>query len=261
MGATLSRFRILLLRDPTSLSLVQSLSIGHTPAYTTADLAFLHQPATEESAVELLSTYGLPNGKPVLGVTLINWGVQYPPFTAQLRYEQALSDAIRHFVTVYDGHAMLFAQVCGPTQADDDRVPARRIHSLLAAQKLSPKVHFVNEELTPSLLQAAYGQMDLFIGSRLHSNIFALTQEVPVLAIAYQDKTIGVMRMLGLEEWAMRIEHVDSAALIKLMDELWRQREPVAHRISEAVTQLHEQSSAAIDRIADDYAEYMGRSS
>ncbi len=41
--------------------------------------------------------------------------------------------------------------------------------------------------------------MDLFLGTRLHSNIFALVAGVPVVAVAYQYKTFGLMEMIGLK--------------------------------------------------------------
>src|SRR4030095_7542934 len=99
----------------------------------TPDLAFLYSVKEQQAGQALLTRYGidLTQHRPLLGVTLINWGQQHPRFKGQARYEAAVATAIRHFVTAYQGNVILFAQVCGPTPADDDRVPARRVRALL----------------------------------------------------------------------------------------------------------------------------------
>ena len=97
------------------------------------------------------------------------------------------------------------------------------------------QVHLIDEPQPPAVLRAAYHTMDLFVGSRLHSNIFALTGGVPVLAVAYQDKTFGVMRMLGLEEWTVAIEEVDGEALVRRYRRLWPQRHLWRQRVQQAV--------------------------
>ncbi|MDX1689027.1 MAG: polysaccharide pyruvyl transferase family protein, partial [Candidatus Promineifilaceae bacterium] len=188
------------------------------------DLAFALRPAPRTRGRKLLRRSGVdPEERPLLGITLINWGAQARRFTGQEAYETAVAAAARAFVDDYGGRCVLFAQVRGPTAADDDVVPARRVHASLA--DLGDAVTLVEEETTTADLKAAYGCMDLFMGTRLHSNIFALTESVPAITIQYQPKTRGVMRMLGLEEWVIEIEEVSEEKLRALLGELWRERE------------------------------------
>ena len=251
----LPKFRIFLLRDPTSLALVDSLHLQKKSYRLTPDLAFLYEGAAKERGLELLERYGVSIGRPTLGVTLLDWGKQYPVFVHQERYEQEVANAIRHFVETYDGQAVLFSQVCGPTVADDDRLPARRVLDQLASWGVNQHVYFVDEEAPPDVLQAAYGCMDLFLGSRLHSNIFALIRHVPVLAIAYQDKTIGVLHMLGLDEWAIPIEDVTDGSLPPRLDALWQHRKEVGQQVVAGVSRLRREATVALDLIAADYVD------
>jgi colanic acid/amylovoran biosynthesis protein len=251
VGWLIGRIQLVLLRDPTSVTLLRRMGIRPERYQLTPDMAFLFQ-ATDSSAGRiLLHRYGVAveAQRPLLGVTLLNWGEQHPRFKGQAHYEAAVAAAIRHFVTAYNGWAVIFPQVCGPTPADDDRVPARRVGALLGQSEVAARVIVVEEELPPATLKAAYGCMDLFLGSRLHSNIFTLTAGVPVIAIAYQDKTFGVMGMLGLDAWVIDIEQIDGASLVTRLDLLWAQRTAVRHQINEQLLPLQTQARQAVSRL------------
>ena len=62
-----------------------------------------------------------------------------------------------------------------------------------------------------------YGEMDIFIGSRMHSTIFALTAGVNTIGLAYQPKTLGTFERLSISEYCMPISEFSSKDLLKLM--------------------------------------------
>lgn len=254
VGWLLGRVRTVLVRDLTSSELLQRMGVRADRYRLTPDLAFLYTIPDQRPGRELLHRYGIDpdQQQPLLGVTLINWGAQHPLFKEQARYEVAVAAAIRHFVTAYDGQAVLFAQVCGPTAADDDRIPARRVCAVLDELVLASRVTLVDEEVPAATLKAAYGCMDLFLGSRLHSNIFTLTEGVPVLAIAYQDKTFGVLRMLDLSEWVVDIRTVEEGQLVGLLGRLWAARAEVRSLIAQRVESLQEQARTAVELLRND---------
>ncbi len=256
VGVTLGLFRRVLVRDPQSMEVIRRLPIEVRDVILCGDLAFAFSDDREQDAVAFLDRYDVPRNMPLLGITLIDWGSQYPPFKKQGAYELAVELAAEHFVKSHDGHVVIFSQVCGPTAADDDRHTARRIHRRLVDRGLHKQVHLIDEELDPYKLRSAYGEMDLFLGSRLHSNIFALAQGVPVIAIAYQDKTVGVMRMLGLDEWCVRIEDVDGESLIDLVGTLWTQRHSIAEHIRAEVARMRGGTDTALDTVRQDYLLY-----
>ncbi len=239
----LRRAKFILLRDPLSAALLDHLGIPPTQYRILPDLAFLFEDADHERAQCLLKQFGdLHSMTPRLGITVLNWSAQHPRFRKQDVYEKSIADLIDAFLHDHpEGHVFLFPQVWGPTEADDDRIPAYRIRELLKHPLAVRQVHVVSEPHPPSVLRAAYHYMDLFVGSRLHSNIFALTCGVPVIAIAYQDKTHGVMRMLGLSEWVIDINRITSKKLVELYRRLWDERERVQHHIQQVVPACKEQ--------------------
>ena len=149
--------------------------------------------------------------RPLLGITTINWEKQNLDFKAQSIYETAILNAARTMMTDLKGKVIFFPQVCGNIPATDDRIPAARIHTQLS--DFGDRIVLINQPASAEILKTAYGLMDIFIGTRMHSNIFALGGGVPVIAIAYRHKTQGLMNLLDLSEWVIDIDKIDAQQL------------------------------------------------
>lgn len=255
-GWILSKMRLAFVRDALSLELVENeLNVGHDRVYLVPDVAFGFK-TSEAHIVEaqaLLERYGVAGGeKGLLGVTLINWGAQNRLFTNQDGYEAGVAAGIRRFVQEVGGDVVLFSQVQGPQAADDDRIPAARVYGLVG--DVAEDVTFIEEGVAPAVLKAAYRQMDLLMGSRLHSNIFALSTGTPVVALQYQYKTRGVMRMVGLEEWVLPLEEVSAERLPLFLLDGWRNRREIEREIELALPRLHAEIGTIGRQIAEDFA-------
>lgn len=249
----LQRTRIVMIREPASLVQLRRAGLTHPRCSLSADLAFAFAGEPATAAHQWLTVQGInPDAdRPLLGVTLINWSAQSRGFTHQDAYEDAVAAAVRFFLYEYGGKAILFPQVCGPAAQEDDRIPARRVAHLL--QREGARVVMIEQPVPPALLQAVYGCMDMFIGTRMHSNIFALTGHVPVVAIGYRLKTEGIMRMLGLERTTIPIEQVDTHTLVSMLQTTWAEREALRNHIATRVAHLAEQARASGDMIASDW--------
>lgn len=253
VGWLAERTRTLLLRDAESLALLRLGGGCYSHATVTADLALLLRPDGAETGRALLAGLGIDAGAPgpLLGMTLMNWGAQSRLFAAQPDYEAGMAAAARAFVERHGGTVVLFPQVTGPSLPDDDRVPARRMRDRLA--DLGGRVVLVDEPVEAKTLQSAYGLMDLFVGTRLHSNLFALTAGTPVVAIAYRPKTRGVMAMAGMGDWVIDIEDVRGDALALLVDAAWAQRNALRTHLRAALAGLEQDAERALGAIRTDY--------
>ena len=254
LRAVLRPARLLLVRDEQSLRLLQRFKLDPVKTRLLPDIAFLFDSdlSSNEINEETLRAHNVEQTRqPLLGVTLINWGAQNQRFRDQAVYEEAVALAIRKFVAQHDGRAVLFPQVRGPRPPDDDRVPARHVAAKLS--DLGDRVLLIEEEMSPSALKRAYGQTDLFLGSRLHSNIFALTESVPVVAIAYQPKTHGTLRLLGLSQWAIDIEEARGDAVARLINQLWQERDAVRAHLAQVVPSIQREAAQAGRWIREDF--------
>ena len=252
-ASVLSQMRLCFVRDDISKLELMKMKAWSKRCYLVPDLAFVFPalPASTGQAVLTKAGVDLQADGPLLGITLINWAAQNKAFQQQDQYETAVAAAVRHFVENYDGRVILFAQVRGPTWAEDDLVPAKRVKERVS--QLGNNVLLFDQELSALQLKAAYGQMDLFIGSRLHSNIFALSEGVPALFIQYQYKTRGVAKMLDLEEWVLTIEAAEPEQLIKRLDRLVEQQASLRQKIQRNLEVVRQQAAQVTRQIATDF--------
>lgn len=256
LRVVLSRARQVMVREPISANQLNQCGLSSQQFKLMPDMAFAFKGAPPAEALGWLKAHGIDpaTGQPLMGMTAINWGWQNPRFTAQTRYEKAFAAAARYFVEELGGKVALFPQVTGPLSSQDDRVPARRIAQL--AGHLDDAITVIEEVLPPEMLKAAYGFMDIFIGTRMHSNIFALSQGVPVIAIGYQHKTSGIARMTGVEDWAVDIGALDERLMVESLKRLWEQRQAVGDHIREVMPAIIQAAGQPGEITAVDYAQW-----
>jgi colanic acid/amylovoran biosynthesis protein len=203
--------RLTCVRERRSLDLLRRLGCDER-AWHMPDMAFGAPGGPAETARALLDRAGLaaiPHSFRV-GMTVLNWSGQSFSFTRQQPYEDAVLGCI-DAITAQGGVVVLFAQCRGPSAAEDDRLVGARLRTRAAAPE---RVLLIDDALPPDALQAAYGQMDYFIGTRMHSVILALNGGVPALAIGYLHKTSGVLEELGLAAYCYDIEVLTAEALV-----------------------------------------------
>lgn len=250
----LPRARVVMLREEVSLDNLAAYGFPISNCHLLPDMAFAFEGDTQISAQEWLRSQGVdprPN-RPMLGVTVVDWEAQYPGFDKQEQYEVAIAATIRHFAQVYNGVVFFFPQSWGPTPMEDDRLPARRVANRVS--DLGSSVLVVESPLLPSLLKAVFGEMDIFIGTRMHSNIFAMSQGVPLIAIGYLHKTLGIARTAGIERWVIGIDHIDDELLIERLTHLWAERDQVRAHLEKSTQTLAQGSRQAGNILANDFA-------
>jgi colanic acid/amylovoran biosynthesis protein len=254
--AILGRMRVLLLRERISLEYVEELGVVEPPRYVVPDVAFGYPEVDLGEGVALLEGYGLnaSSSSPKVGITLINWGAQNPHFRQQGAYESAIEQLIGHVVTGLDGTVFLLSQVVGPSLAEDDRVVARRVYERV--KHLAPQIIMIEQPLSAHQIKALFAQMDTLIGTRMHSVILAISARVPTVAVAYQTKTRGTMRELGMDEWVRDIEQIEAPDLIDLFDRAWQARHQTRAYLEEILPVIAQRTQRAGVLIAQDWAEY-----
>jgi colanic acid/amylovoran biosynthesis protein len=252
--AVLRRARLVLVREPATVTQLRRIGAWWSHCHLLPDLAFAFEGVEREQARHWLQVQGADRARdrPLIGVTLINWSAQYGGFGGQTGYETAFCMALHAFVKQYGGKVLCFPQVCGPAYAEDDRVVARRVAAQLRA--VGVPALYIDGPVAPEVLKSAYGEMDLFIGTRMHSNIFALAEEVPTLAVGYRFKTQGIMHMVGLEHQVIDITKVDAGRLHALIDATWANRAALRSHIRREAAECARQAASAATLIARDVA-------
>ena len=242
-----------LLRDQLSFDFLKTIGAKVAHCHVVPDLAFGFGKLATGTGEALLKAYdvALDSAELKIGITLIDWGCLFPRFTGQAAYETAIEQTIRAIVANHQATVVLFSQVHGPTRCEDDRHTARRVYERLS--DLSARVVFVSEALEPHALKDAYRHMDLFIGTRLHSTIFAMSEFVPTIGLAYQSKTHGAFALLDLGDWVIDLAEVRFDNLSAMVEQLIAQRDTIQAHLKQQIPELqaqHQKVVAALQEVA-----------
>jgi colanic acid/amylovoran biosynthesis protein len=179
------------------------------------DLAFWFRGvASNKSVADEAERVGLDPDRKILGMTVVDW--KFPHVEDRQRsydnYVESVSSLIRHVEARGEHQIILFNQV------SSDLDLGRRIGLL------HPQVLIDTLDRPAGTFSKLVGLCDVFVGTRFHSCIFALIENVPTTAIAYLPKTTGIMRALGMEEFVIDIDSVTGDSLIKKYDMMCQRR-------------------------------------
>ena len=121
-------------------------------------------------------------------------------------------------------------------------------HQVVGRMRHGAQARVVDEDLSPLALQALYSRLELLIGTRMHANILTMCAGTPVVAIAYERKTNGIMQMLGQSDYVLNIEDVMDK-LVPLVEKVYANRQQIRQGLSCAVPPIREQALATPQRL------------
>lgn len=82
------------------------------------------------------------------------------------------------------------------------------------------KIVFMTNDYESSMLKYLYGKMNFFVGTRLHSTIFAMGELVPSISISYHGtKSEGIFKNMGVAEFV--VKEYDYNVLINQFNKLF----------------------------------------
>jgi polysaccharide pyruvyl transferase WcaK-like protein len=113
-------------------------------------------------------------------------------------YDQLLHDLIAHLIGACGASVFLVPHVLGEGP-ESDLHQCTRLHAELGSQ-FDPFLGTTANPGDQHNLKHIIGSCDLFIGSRMHACIAAVSQGVPAVSLAYSEKFAGVMETVGLRE-------------------------------------------------------------
>jgi len=176
--------------------------------------------------------------KPVVALTLRNWN--FPEIKSRREKEKMNDDYLRCLEEVceriyerWKGSFCIFPQVRGPGRFEDDRDLTLKFWSRL--QKIIPekkrKLINLDHVISPFWLLHLLAQTDLIVATRFHSAILALIAGTPAIAITYQPKSLGMMRMLNLERFSIDIKHMDADKVMLMAEDVFINSNEVKQKI------------------------------
>lgn len=91
-----------------------------------------------------------------------------------------------------------------------------------------------NDDYNCRDLKSIYSEMDFVVGTRFHSVIFSLAENIPSIAITYGgNKGQGIMKDLGLSDYALSMSEFDLNQIIHMFNNLVENSESVREQLVE----------------------------
>jgi colanic acid/amylovoran biosynthesis protein len=186
------------------------------------DMAFL---AKRDSYERSLPALHLP--RPLMGLTLRKW--DFPEIKSakgkkdkENKYLETLTNVCREYHARWKGSIIIFPQVRGPGEKENDRLISQIFMGKLRKHIPGKHIRFLDfhDVLSPDQMFHVLSQLDLIVSTRFHSALFALICGIPAIAIAYQPKSRGIMEMMNLEHFCLNMSDIDAASLIELLSEI-----------------------------------------
>ncbi|WP_395243855.1 polysaccharide pyruvyl transferase family protein [Agromyces sp. MMS24-K17] len=240
------------LREQLSANLARDMGLDLTRVIQTTDLGFFLDPSDDAEQPACLSSLARAksHGRHLFGVSVRdhNFPSDRDPRQAQENYLAGMADAIGDLVDAFpNALPVVFAQT-----ADDVSVSRDLAHRL----ESSGVDHLlVLEDLDPLSLMLMLREFELVVGTRMHACILALRVGVPVIGIAYEPKTPGVLDTVGLADWSIPIESVHLGALVERLLSRWASRLSDVERARVGV----DRARAQLLELADEFGAAMKR--
>ncbi len=253
-----SKGRLIFLRDYVSLRLAKEVGLPDLKIRYAPDLAFDY-PIDEIGASEfanILRAYNSCYG--AIGITVIRRMVRTLHPEVMEHYYVVLANALKRMLHRYPVRIYFFPQVTGPTHQEDDRIAAKIVMDKMG--DVRQFITHIDVNLSPQILKTLYSYMDIFIASRLHSGIFALSATVPTLFIGYLTKTRGVLEAFEMNEWVIDIAELDEDRLFEKIEELWLKRAEIKEHLAQRVSNVVNQVRRVGHEIALDFQQYLSES-
>lgn len=209
---------------------VSRLNRGRNPIEThfCYDMGFALEPKIENERMpaffDRLAGDAVTIGINVSGLLYIGGYTGRNMFGLQSDYKQTIHRIIDHFLQKENVHVLLVPHVFGNgDNRESDTVACRDIYQSTKADHRK-FLHVVDSNYDHHEIKAIIGKCDMFIGSRMHACIAALSQSIPAMGLAYSKKFAGVFETIGMEEWVVDLRQSSENDVIESIDWGFRHR-------------------------------------
>lgn len=176
----------IVVRDEKSAKLLEEIGIPQERIVITADPVIRMKQPDKTVGSEILSRAGIgQNGKLTVG-----WAIREK--NKDSAFVREVTQSIRYLKETYDAESVLI-----PFHYEEDREVCSFIAGQTGAKCLTEK--YLSEDMLSII-----GNMDVLVGVRLHSMIYAAIMGVPIIGISYDPKCTAFLNSVGLNQLSTR---------------------------------------------------------
>lgn len=182
----------------------------------------------------------------LFGITVRKWNFPNLSNTkvAMYNYKKSIVDTMIFFINKNNAYFIFIPQVIVST--GNDIVVAKEIKEMLPKEYQRNFIIF-DDDISPQEIKGLISNCNYFIGTRMHSNIFATSLYIPTVAIAYEQKTIGIMDTIGLSDYVININDIKGDKLINKVNKLIKNSNKVRKMLQQNIPIIQQNIMKKVD--------------
>ena len=197
------------------------------------DMAFFFDKM--DAPVQIREYYKLEHGQIIIGITLRDCFKKSEYIKCKEDYIKAIVKFISEIIDKFQ--CFLCCIPFCRNDGDDDRIISEEVIDKLD-NKYKKNMQLLDYEMSPAELKGLIQQMDYFVGTRMHSNIFAMSVGIPVIALKYEEKTQGIMEMMGMADYVFNAYYPDVDAMVKSLERQMKERDKITDKLKKTVNKF-----------------------
>ena len=148
-------------------------------------------------------------------------------------YLHQLADVLNYFGKKFKAEVLIL-----PFHYYQDREISKNLQSLLDRPS-----SLINQRLTFEEMITIFSKLDLLVGVRLHSLIFAALNNIPLVAISYDPKIEAFLQSLGLSEPISEPISIAECSFDQLqlyLEQVWANQEQIVNKLKVKNSKFHQ---------------------
>lgn len=184
----------------------------------------------------------------LFGITVRNW--KFPDLdNKQMAMENYINSVKDFMVKEFEKRKCTFVFIPQVTvSTGDDTIIAEKIKDRLP-KKYKKQFIIRRDDWSPSEIKSLIANMDYFVGTRMHSNIFATSMAVPTTAIAYEKKTNGIMETVGLQNYVVEINDITAEDLYNKVEDMIVNKKKIKKQLSCRIKDIRKEILEKIEKV------------
>jgi polysaccharide pyruvyl transferase CsaB len=220
----LNKVDCITVRDDKSQEELKSLGVCIPPIYVTADPVISLEKGDVEAGKEILIREGMGkyDSRPLIGFAIRGW-------RKDERLKKTICETADSLISQY-GMNVVFI----PFHFGEDIKILQEIE-----KEMKHKAIFIKNRYDIKTMLGIVGNLELLVGVRLHSLIFAAIMNVPMIAVSYDPKIDSFIRSLGFDVLC-EVNELETEMLLEAVEEKRNCYEQDKKILADAVQQLQE---------------------
>ena len=228
----------IVVRDERSANLLEEIGVPREKVVITADPVLRMTRVGTDVGASALRKAGMPEQRKLT----VGWAIREKDVNSP--FVEEVMECIRWLRSEYGAESVLI-----PFHYEEDLAVSREI-----AARLDGAAYCLQEKYLSEDMLSVIGNMDILVGMRLHSLIYAAIMGTPMIGVSYDPKCTAFLRSVGMEPFSTK-KTFSAAKFKESFASLLEQGGEEAKKVSAHVTQLQSKLNANEDMICDILAE------